>query len=207
MKKRAFLVAALSIIPVIASAAEKSILAQLSACDSHSLSFLKDSRFAALIPHKREGASLQLQDGKQQGDTTRWLFAKPVVEKGIVLKGFYQSRMELAGSEFINWGFYSDQGIEEIAQMLDKEKVGPLTPAGDVYARPEAWSVERKTWVREDPSDTSGKLVTQGAERVLLIEPLDPSEGLPAKSMVSCSLQGKLAKDILASSRPDLIPR
>lgn len=207
MKKCAFLAVALAVIPFIAQAADKSALAQLSTCDSHSLSFLQDSGFATLIPHKGEGASLQLQDGKQQGDTTRWLFAKPVVEKGIVLKGFYQSRMELAGSEFVNWGFYSDQGIEEIAQMLDKEKVGPLTLAGGVYARPEAWSAERKTWVREDPGDTSGKLVTQGAERVLLIEPLDPSEGLPAKSMVTCSLQGELSKDILASSRPDLTPR
>lgn len=207
MKKGVFHAVVLSIIPFIASAADKSALVQLSTCDSRSLSFLQDSRFATLIPHKGEGASLQLQDGKQQGGTTRWLFAKPLVENGIALKGFYQSRMELAGSEFINWGFYSDQGVEEIAQMLGRQKVGPLTLAGDVYARPEAWTPELKTWVLEDPSDTSGKLVTQGAERVLLIEPLDPGEGLPAKSMVSCSLQGKLTKDILASSRPDLVPR
>lgn len=207
MKKGTFLAVALSVIPFIASAADKSALVQLSTCDSRSLNFLQDSRFATLIPHKGEGARLQLQDGKQQGDTTRWLFAKPLIENGIAIKGFYQSRMELAGSEFINWGFYSDQGIEEIAQMLHKERVGPLTLAGEVYARPEAWSAEHKAWVREDPSDTSGKLVTQGAERVLLIEPLDSGEGLPAKSMVSCSLQGKLTRDILASSRPDLIPR
>ncbi|WP_278387808.1 hypothetical protein [Pseudomonas oryzihabitans] len=207
MKKGTFLAVALSVIPFIASATDKSALVQLSTCDSHSLSFLQNSRFATLIPHEGEGARLQLQDGKQQGDTTRWLFAKPLVENGIALKGFYQSRMELAGSEFINWGFYSDQGVEEIAQMLGRQKVGPLTLAGDVYARPESWTPELKTWVLEDPSDTSGKLVTQGAERVLLIEPLDPGEGLPAKSMVSCSLQGKLTKDILASSRPDLAPR
>lgn len=207
MKKGTFLAVALSVIPFIASATDKSALVQLSTCDSYSLSFLQNSRFATLIPHEGEGARLQLQDGKQQGDTTRWLFAKPLVENGIALKGFYQSRMELAGSEFINWGFYSDQGVEEIAQMLGRQKVGPLTLAGDVYARPESWTPELKTWVLEDPSDTSGKLVTQGAERVLLIEPLDPGEGLPAKSMVSCSLQGKLTKDILASSRPDLAPR
>lgn len=207
MKKVVVLAVALAVLPTITSAAEKSALAQLSTCDSHSLSFLQDPRFATLIPHTGEGASLQLQEGQRQGDTTRWLFAKPLVENGIVLKGFYQSRMALAGSEFINWGFYSDQDIEDIAKALDKEKVGPLTMADGVYARPQAWSAERKAWVAEDPSDTSGKLVTRGAERVLLIEPLDPSENLPAKSMVSCSLQGELSKEILASSRPDLAAR
>ncbi|APQ12736.1 hypothetical protein BJP27_14940 [Pseudomonas oryzihabitans] len=203
--KIAVLALTLTVIPAIASAVEKPLLAQFSTCDNHSLKFLQDPRFASLIPHKGEGASLQLLDGKQQGDTTRWFFAKPVIEDGVVIKGFYQSRMELAGSEFINWGFYSDQGIEDIAKVLNKEKVGPLTIAGGVYARPEAWSDEFKAWVPEDASATNGKLVTQGAERVLLIEPLDPNEGIPAKSMLSCSLQGKLSKEVLASSRPDLV--
>lgn len=173
-------------------------------CGAQSFSVVAQAPFNSLISNKLENGHIKLQGGSKSDMGQRWIFDKPVVVGGISLTGFFAEDTDLMGARIISWGFYSQQSPEQVAVSLKKSHALDLLVSNSVFARPEIWSEQQLAWLPEISGETAGKLVTDTSERVFMVEPA-PGDLKGSKSMLTCSIQGKISEAALKSSRPDLL--
>lgn len=175
-------------------------------CGAQSFSVVAQEPFKSLISHTLEDGQIKLQGGSKSEMGQRWIFDKPVIVDGVSLTGFFAEDADLMGARIINWGFFSQQSPEQVTASLKKTHALDFLISDGVFARPEIWSEPQLKWLSETSGDTAGKLVTDTAERVLMVEPA-PVDLKGSKGMLTCSIQGKISEAALKSSRPDLLPR
>ncbi|UFH49986.1 hypothetical protein [Pseudomonas sp. KNUC1026] len=175
------------------------------ACDANSLSVVEQPGFKERVPSKRDNGKIVLSGGSKTDAGVRWMFDKPLTLEGLTLTGFFLEDQDLMGSRIIGSGFYTQEAPEKAYEQLKKVQGSQLESTQGIYARAQAWSGKDSTWVAESSDDTAGKLVTDTAERILMVEPASPDAGHGSKGMVTCSVQGKVTTEMLKTTRPDLI--
>lgn len=186
------------------ASATTSPLTDYLSCADHSFAVVGQPPFTAQVPHTLENGHLKLQGGSTTDLGRRWMFDTPVEVDGLRLTGFYAEDLTMMGSRIISWGFYVQQTPEQMAQTLRQAHGIELEHADGIYARPQIWDEQSGAWQPESSDATAGKLVTDTAERVLLLEPAPKDLPSGSKGMLTCSLQGKISAAALNTSRPDL---
>jgi hypothetical protein len=194
-----------SLIPCASALASTSALQTFLACDANSLTVVNHPGIKEHVASTQEQGKIALSGGTKTDAGQRWVFDKPVMLDGIALTGFFAEDQELMGSRIIGWGFYTQQTPDELYAQLNKIPGSQLEQVNGIYARPQVWSKKQSAWVPESGDDTSGKLVTDTAERILMVEPALPDVAKTSKGMVTCSVQGTVSPQILKTVRPDLV--
>jgi hypothetical protein len=174
------------------------------ACDQNSLAVVNQPGLKERVPHGLENGKLTFSGGTKTDMGQRWMFDTPLTLDGITLTGFFSEDQDLMGSRIIGWGFYTEQAPDALYAQLSKAPGTELEKANGIYARPQIWSHKQSAWVPEG-GDTAGKLVTDTAERILMVEPAPGDLAKTSKGMITCSVQGAVNEAMLKASRPDLI--
>lgn len=175
------------------------------ACDANSLAVINQPGLKEQVSSTLDNGKIKLIGGTKTEMGQRWVFEKPVTLDGVVLTGFFAEDQELMGSRIIGWGFYTQQSPRELYAQLNKMPGSNLEEVNGIYARPQIWSHKQSAWVPEGGDDTAGKLVTDTAERILMVEPAPQDLPKASKGMITCSIQGTVNPEILKGTRPDLI--
>jgi hypothetical protein len=204
MKLRHLIVPVCALISSTSALASTSPLQTFLACDASSLSVVNQPGLKERISSTQEHGRITLSGGSKTDAGQRWMFDSPVVLDGVALTGFFAEDQELMGSRIIGWGFYTQQSPDELYAQLNKLPVSKLEQVNGIYARPQIWSHKQAGWVAEG-DDTAGKLVTDTAERILMVEPALADVAKTSKGMITCSVQGTVSPEILKTTRPDLV--
>lgn len=175
------------------------------ACDANSLAIVSQPAFKQHIPSGLENGQVKLNGGTKTDLGHRWIFDKPVTVEGIALTGFFAEDVDLMGSRVINWGFYTQQDPAELYSLVHEVAGADLAKVNGIYARAQIWSHKQSAWVPENGDSTAGKLVTDTAERILMVEPGPEDLAKSSKGMLTCSVQGSVTEAMLKTTRPDLI--
>ncbi len=174
-------------------------------CDENSLAVINQPGLKERIPSTLANGKMILSGGANTEMGQRWLFDTPVTLNGIALTGFFMEDQNLMGSRIIGWGLYTQHAPDELYAQLSKMPVSGLESANGIYVRAQIWSPKQSAWVPESGDETAGKLVTDTAERILMVEPASPDVAKTSKGMITCSVQGAVSPAMLKSTRPDLI--
>ncbi|MGY2685612.1 hypothetical protein [Pseudomonas tolaasii] len=175
------------------------------ACDENSFAVVNQPGLKERIPSALDNGKITLSGGTKTDMGQRWMFDTPVTLDGVALTGFFAEDQDLMGSRIIGWGFYTQQAPDELYTALNKIPGSNLESANGIYARAQIWSHQQSAWVPENGDDNAGKLVTDTAERVLLVEPASQEVAKTSKGMITCSVQGTVSAAMLKTTRPDLI--
>lgn len=175
------------------------------ACDQNSLAVVNQPGIKERVPSTLENGKITFTGGTKTDMGQRWVFDTPVTLDGVTLTGFFAEDMDLMGSRIIGWGFYTQQTPDALYAQLNKVPGADLEKASGVYARAQIWSQAQSAWVSEKGDTHAGKLVTDTAERILMVEPAPEDLAKASKGMVTCSVQGAVNEAMLTTSRPDLI--
>jgi hypothetical protein len=175
------------------------------ACDENSLAVVNQPGLKERIPSALANGKMTFSGGTKTDMGQRWVFDTPVTLSGVALTGFFVEDQDLTGSRIIGWGFYTQQAPDELYAQLNKVPGSNLESANGIYARAQIWSHKQSAWVPENGDDNAGKLVTDTAERILMVEPAPQDVTKTGKGMVTCSVQGTVSAAMLKSTRPDLI--
>ncbi|WP_260957084.1 hypothetical protein [Pseudomonas citri] len=175
------------------------------ACDASSLAVVSQPALKERVSSQLENGQIKLSGGTKTDLGQRWVFDKPVVVDGISLTGFFAEDVDLMGSRVINWGFYTQQSPDELFAHFQKVTGADLEKTNGIYARAQIWSHKQSAWVSEKGDSTAGKLVTDTAERILMVEPGPGDLAKTSKGMLTCSVQGNVTEAMLKTTRPDLI--
>lgn len=175
------------------------------ACGADSLAIVSQPALKERISSGLENGQVKLSGGTKTDLGQRWVFDEPVTVDGIALTGFFAEDLTLMGSRVINWGFYTQQNPDELYSLVQKVAGADLAKTNGIYARAQLWSHKQSAWVPETGDSTAGKLVTDTAERILMVEPSPEDLAKTSKGMLTCSVQGSVTEAMLKSSRPDLI--
>jgi len=175
------------------------------ACDENSLAVVNQPGLKERIPTALDNGKITFSGGTKTDMGQRWVFDTPVTLNGVALTGFFVEDQNLMGSRIIGWGFYTQQAPDELYAQLNKVPGSNLESANGIYARAQIWSHKQSAWVPENGDDNAGKLVTDTAERILMVEPASQDVAKTSKGMITCSVQGTVSAAILKSTRPDLI--
>jgi len=157
------------------------------------------------VAHKLENGKITLSGGTKSDMGQRWMFDTPLTLDGMTLTGFFAEDQDLMGSRIINWGFYTEQAPDALYAQLSKVPGTALEKANGIYARAQIWSQKQSAWVPEGGDDNAGKLVTDTAERILMVEPAPGDLAKTSNGMITCSVQGAVSAAMLKTTRPDLI--
>jgi hypothetical protein len=175
------------------------------ACDENSLAVVNQPGLKERISSALDNGKITLSGGTKTEMGQRWVFDTPVTLNGVALTGFFAEDQNLMGSRIIGWGFYTQQAPDELYTKLNKVPGSNLESANGIYARAQIWSHKQSAWVPENGDDNAGKLVTDTAERILMVEPASQDVAKTSKGMITCSVQGTVSVAMLKSTRPDLI--
>lgn len=175
------------------------------ACDQRSLAVLDQPGLKERVSHAVENGRIVFSGGTKTDMGQRWMFDKPLTLDGLTLTGFFAEDLDLMGSRIIGWGFYTEQAPDALYAQLSKVPGTELEQANGIYARAQIWSHKQSAWVSEGGGDNAGKLVTDTAERILMVEPAPADLAKTSKGMVTCSVQGAVSAAMLKTTRPDLI--
>ncbi|QDH62588.1 hypothetical protein [Pseudomonas azotoformans] len=175
------------------------------ACDQNSLAVVSQAGLKERVAHKLENGKITLSGGTKSDMGQRWMFDTPLTLDGVTLTGFFAEDQDLMGSRIINWGFYTEQAPDALYAQLSKVPGTALEKANGIYARAQIWSHKQSAWVPEGGDDNAGKLVTDTAERILMVEPAPGDLAKTSKGMITCSVQGAVSAAMLKTTRPDLI--
>ena len=175
------------------------------ACDQNSLAVVSQPGLKERVAHKVENGKITLSGGTKSDMGQRWMFDTPLTLDGMTLTGFFAEDQDLMGSRIINWGFYTEQAPDALYAQLSKVPGTELEKANGIYARAQIWSHKQSAWVPEGGDDNAGKLVTDTAERILMVEPAPSDLAKTSNGMITCSVQGAVSAAMLKITRPDLI--
>lgn len=193
-----------ALLPCASTLAATPALQGFLGCGENSLAVITQPGLKERIPSTLSHGKLTLSGGSKTDMGQRWMFATPVAVDGVTLTGFFAEDQTLLGARIIGWGFYTQQAPEALYAQLNTLPGSNLQALNGIYARPQIWSHKQATWVAETGDDTAGKLVTDTAERILMVEPAPEGAGQGSQGMITCSVQGTVSAAMLKSTRPDL---
>jgi hypothetical protein len=205
MKLRHLLIPFAALVTCTSSFAATSAMQTFLACDQNSLAVVNQPGLKAHIPAVLENGKATFSGGTKTDMGQRWVFDTPVTLEGVTLTGFFAEDMDLMGSRIIGWGFYTQQTPDALYAQLSKVPGTELAKANGIYARAQIWSHKQSAWVAENGDNNAGKLVTDTAERILMVEPAPEDLAKTSKGMITCSVQGAVSAAMLKTTRPDLI--
>lgn len=205
MKLHRLFISIAALVTCTSSLAAAPALQGFLACDQRSLAVLDQPGLKERVSHVVENGRITFSGGTKTDMGQRWMFDKPLTLDGLTLTGFFAEDVDLMGSRIIGWGFYTEQVPDALYAQLSKWPGTELEQANGIYARAQIWSHKQSAWVPEGGGDNSGKLVTDTAERILMVEPAPADLAKTSKGMVTCSVQGAVSAAMLKTTRPDLI--
>ena len=205
MKLHHLLIPFATLVTCTSSFAATPALQTFLACDENSLAVVNQPGLKERISSALDNGKITLSGGTKTEMGQRWVFDTPVTLNGVALTGFFAEDQNLMGSRIIGWGFYTQQAPDELYAQLNKVQGSNLESTNGIYARAQIWSHKQSVWVPENGDDNAGKLVTDTAERILMVEPASQDVAKTSKGMITCSVQGTVSAAMLKSTRPDLI--
>lgn len=205
MKQHHLLISFAALVTCTSSFAATPSLQTFLACEENSLAVVNQPGLKERISSVVDNSKIKLSGGAKTETGQRWVFDKPVTFNGVTLTGFFTEDQTLMGSRIIGWGFYTQQAPDELYAQLNKLPGSNLESANGIYARAQIWSHKQSAWVPENGDDNAGKLVTDTAERILMVEPASQDVAKTSQGMITCSVQGAISTAMLKSTRPDLI--
>ncbi|PVZ12575.1 MULTISPECIES: hypothetical protein [unclassified Pseudomonas] len=200
-----YLLVPLTVLGPSAGFAATSPLQAFLTCDADSLAIVNQPGLKERIPSTEVNGKVRFSGGSKTSLGERWMFDTPITLEGVTLTGFFIEDQDLMGSRIIGSGFYTQQAPDALYEQLKKMPSSQLESAHGIYARAQIWSHKQSGWVAENGDELAGKLVTDTAERVLMVEPAAAEVGHGSKGMITCSIQGNVTPAMLKTTRPDLI--
>jgi hypothetical protein len=211
MKQIFFLYVVLLLNPIISVAQPLSsddLIRQLSSCDAKFFRAIKENdsnlRSVAPIAYRGEIAFWIVPDRKVD-EKSMVMFSAPIDGK-VKLIGYTDDIVDLDSmGMYYSWGFLASGSPESLAKAIKPmiDDGNRLRKDGDVYVRSEIRSAAAgSTWEKND-NLAGGAVPRKGTiERVFLLE--DAGDKYPGVTRISCSLQGSVTPQLLATERPDI---
>lgn len=193
----------------LAEPSSENLIKQLSACNA--------TFFRAM---KQESSILETRGAlEQKGDIAYWkvpdrkvdensvlIFSTPI-DGNVKLIGYFDDIVNLESMGlYYSWGFLAKGSPESIAKIVKPIIIdgNRMRRDGDVFVRSEIRDTAaiNGEWIKNDGL-TSGTIPKNNTvERVFLLE--EAGEGYPGVTRITCSLQGSVSPQLLATERPDI---
>lgn len=136
-------------------------------------------------------------------DKNKVMFKKPFQYRGLTISGYQNVYLTTTASgQFYYWGFIVDNAIDDVKNALDTLHWSKFN--AQIYtANTKIYDTQSHSpnW-QDNPYSIDGVLPKIGTiEKSLYLEPISDKQ-----SLVSCSIQGDVDKQILYVTRPDIKP-